>query len=303
MKRISFIPSCDRRTLWCLLIAFVAVAAIVVEGLTGSNANNDTSEMPAKVMSKEQPYAVETKPVKLQPFDPNTADSTLLLSLGLQPWQVRSIYKYRAAGGAYTCPDDFARLYGLTRKKFLELRPYIRIGKDYRPARELIEGKRHNYDVRTHNISTNDHIGTSEPIYNKVQKLKVGETLNLNTADTTALKTVPGIGPYFAQKIVFYRNLLGGYVSTDQLLELIDRFPEQALPYLSITNRSAITRININAATEKQLSRHPYITYKMAKEITSYRRLRGRITDLSDLMLLPSFTKQTTERLRDYIEY
>ena len=48
-------------------------------------------------------------------FDPNTADSTQLLRLGLQPWQVRNIYRYRARGGIYRTREDFARLYGLTR--------------------------------------------------------------------------------------------------------------------------------------------------------------------------------------------
>ena len=43
------------------------------------------------------------------PFDPNTADSTQLLRLGLQPWQVRNIYKYRAAGGIYRTKEDRSR--------------------------------------------------------------------------------------------------------------------------------------------------------------------------------------------------
>lgn len=50
------------------------------------------------------------QPVKAKPatffFDPNTADSTALLRLGLSPWQVRNIYKYRARGGRYHRPDN-----------------------------------------------------------------------------------------------------------------------------------------------------------------------------------------------------
>ena len=64
-------------------------------------------------------------------FDPNTADSTQLLRLGLKPWQVRSIYRYRAKGGVFSEPADFARVYGLTLKQYRELEPYIRIGRDY----------------------------------------------------------------------------------------------------------------------------------------------------------------------------
>ena len=75
------------------------------------------------------------------PFDPNTADSTTLLRLGLQPWQVANIYRYRSHGGIYRRPEDFARLYGLTQKQYRELEPYIRISADYRPAVELVKDR------------------------------------------------------------------------------------------------------------------------------------------------------------------
>lgn len=74
-------------------------------------------------------------------FDPNTADSTQLLRLGLQPWQVRNIYRYRAKGGVYRKKEDFARLYGLTVKDYRRLEPYIRISEDYLPASTLVGGK------------------------------------------------------------------------------------------------------------------------------------------------------------------
>jgi hypothetical protein len=74
---------------------------------------------------------VPTRHTEEFPFDPNTADSTQLLRLGLQPWQVRSIYRYRARGGVFRSKRDFAQLYGLTKKDYLRLEPYIRISDDY----------------------------------------------------------------------------------------------------------------------------------------------------------------------------
>lgn len=65
----------------------------------------------------------------------------------------------------------------------------------------------------------------SEAAYDSVRapyqkKIKAGEHIVLNTADTTALKTVPGIGSYYARKIIAYGQRLGGYVSVDQLDEI-----------------------------------------------------------------------------------
>ena len=114
---------------------------------------------------------------------------------------------------------------------------------------------------------------------------------------------MPGIGPYFARRITRYRDRLGGFVSKSQLLE-IDDFPESALDYLTIdTSSGAIKRININKATSEQMRQHPYITYLMARQIADYRRLKGHISDLSDLRLLPTFPPEVIERLRPYVTY
>ena len=118
----------------------------------------------------------ENRQVERFAFDPNTADSTELLRLGLHYWQVRNIYKYRAAGGVYRRPADFARLYGLTRKQYRELEPYIHISSDYAPAAGLFAEERHERRDTTHRYPT---------------KLKVGEQLDLNLSDTTALQRVP----------------------------------------------------------------------------------------------------------------
>jgi DNA uptake protein ComE-like DNA-binding protein len=50
--------------------------------------------------------------------------------------------------------------------------------------------------------------------------------IDLNTADTTALLQVKGIGPASARRIVRYRSLIGGYSSTDQLLKVWGITPE-----------------------------------------------------------------------------
>lgn len=284
----------------------------------------------------EKFYAVESKrEVHLVPFDPNTADSTVLLQLGLAPWQVRSIYRYRAEGGVYTCPEDFARLYGLTVKKFRELRPYIRISPDYRPAGDVYGRRPENNSYRQCNDASGNAKGQmayndakGEGLYGErngshyraltdsdsvaarilsqqqVKKLKDGETIALNTADTLTLRRVPGIGPFFARKIFRYREKLGGFVSVEQLKEIED-FPLSALPYFTISSvgGKGIRKININKASFEELRNHPYISYLMARQIRDYRKLRGRITDLSDFRLLSTFPEKTIEKLRPYVEY
>ena len=132
-------------------------------------------------------------------------------------------------------------------------------------------------------------------------KIKAGEHVVLNTADTTALKTIPGIGTYFAKKIVQYGERLGGYVSVDQLDE-IENFPLDAKDYLTIENASP-RKLNVNALSLNELRRHPYLNFYQAKAITDYRRLHGPLKSLQDLRLLKDFPPEAIQRLEPYVEY
>lgn len=232
-----------------------------------------------------QYYATESQQVERFPFDPNTADSTQLLRLGLQPWQVRNIYKYRAKGGIYRQKEDFARLYGLTVKQYRELEPYIRISNDYLPASTLV-GKRQQPERDT----------LRYPV-----KIQADEHVILNTADTTQLKKVPGIGSYYASEIIRHGQRLGGYVNVDQLDEIED-FPQASKQYFVIANAHP-KRLNINRLTLQQLRRHPYINFYQAKAITDYRRLHGDIKSLNELRLSKDFSDEVIHRLEPYIEY
>ena len=132
-------------------------------------------------------------------------------------------------------------------------------------------------------------------------KLKVGEHIVLNTADTTQLKTVPGIGSYFARKIVQYGQRLGGYVSVDQLDE-IENFPLDAKDYLVVENARP-HKLNVNTLSLNDLKRHPYINFYQARTITDYRRLHGPLKNLNDLRLSKDFPQEAIDRLVPYVEY
>ena len=67
---------------------------------------------------------VEVKP---RPFNPNTADSLELLSVGLTPRVARNILRYREAGGRFRKPEDLARIYGLHDTLYAQVEPYITI--------------------------------------------------------------------------------------------------------------------------------------------------------------------------------
>jgi DNA uptake protein ComE-like DNA-binding protein len=272
----------------------VAVVAVALMHLTGNQFEDVATEQLDSVFAdsarKARPasyvgvgVATAVKAERFN-FDPNTADSTQLLRLGLQPWQVRSIYKYRAAGGVFRTKEDFARLYGLTVKQYRELEPYIHISSDYLPAATLVARQSPAADTlpRRH-------------------KIAMGEHVVLNTADSATLRTVPGIGDYFSAEILRYGQRLGGYVSVDQLDEIAD-FPSEAKQFF-IIQAPAPRLLNLNQLSLNELKRHPYINYYQARAIVDYRRQHGLLHSLSDLSLLPDFPSDAIERLQPYVTF
>ena len=293
MREFFYLQKSDRKVILALLtVIVIALGVILFTGSpsNASSANSASNSGSASNASHTINSPLPTRLVERFPFDPNTADSTQLRRLGLQPWQIRNVYKFRASGGIYRKPLDFARLYGLTVKEYRELEPYIRISSDYLPAATL---------VKEGTTATAKHDTTIVRRYPQ----KIDETAHviLNTADTTELMTVPGIGPYFARKIVQYGQRLGGYVSVDQLDE-IENFPTEAKRFLVVEGATP-QKLNVNKLTLNELKRHPYINFYQAKDITDYRRLHGPLRSLNDLRLSRDFPPEVIARLLPYVEF
>lgn len=305
LKDKFYIPPNDRK--YAAIGGMLVVVCVLVFRLSGidgqmpesKGSENEKHEMPYEKYNNGESvsYSKGNKEIELFDFDPNTADSTELLKLGLQPWMVRNIYKYRSAGGVYRKPTDFARLYGLTKKQYEMLAPYIHISDDYRPASDVYGNSGELYEVSDRHTDKPLSRDTLKYPY----KLKSGEHIALNGSDTTQLKKIPGIGSSYANAICRYRERLGGFYSSNQLLE-IDGIPESVVHYVAV-DRSVIRKLNLNKLSYRQLRQHPYINFYQAKDIVDYRRLHGTLKSMSELKLLDSFTKEDIERLKYYVEF
>ena len=196
--------------------------------------------------------------------------------------------------------EDFARVYGLTKKQYETLAPYIRISDDYRPASDFYAPSPSSAaSHRTGGAEGKAYMARDTMLY--PIKLRPGEHIDINTADTTQLKKIPGIGSAYARAVVRRREKIGGFYSKDQLAE-IDGFPQEAMPYVKVS-AGKVRKLNLNRLTYAQLRQHPYLNYYQARDIVDYRRLRGPLKSLADLRLLKSFTPADMERLKPYVEF
>ena len=172
-----------------------------------------------RIREKAAPRRVETFR-----FNPNTVSLEDLMRLGFSEKQAQSILNYRAKGGRFRRPADFAKSYVVADSVFDRLAPWIDIPR-----------------------------------------------IDINQADSAAFETLPGIGPYFASKMVSYRKALGGYSHPEQLLEIyhFDREKYDGLKDLITCSKPA--PYPLWTLSERDLSRHPYISRDEAHSIVLYR--------------------------------
>lgn len=137
------------------------------------------------------------------------------------------------------------------------------------------------------------------------QKYPKGTIIELNSADTTILKKIPGIGSAFSNRIVKYRNLLGGFYSVNQLSEVygIDEDKYNALKEWFCVNPQLIRKKSVNRLPVDSLARHPYINYKQAKVIKQLCRQKGKLTEWSNLELLEEFAEEDRIRIGTYLSF
>lgn len=112
----------------------------------------------------------------------------------------------------------------------------------------------------------------SEEAYKRLEGYIDIPLLDLNIADSAAFDALPGIGGWYATKIIEYRNRLGGYSFKEQLLEIY-RFDQQK--YDGLKDLITIGTPHTYPLWElpaDSLCRHPYIqSYETARAIVMFR--------------------------------
>ena len=300
-KDFFYFSLSERRAIYVLLVLIaVLVIAIIWTPTSEAQSVYDVAEADSlvlKLKQKEERKSFSkneriqgTVPATLAPFEPNLADSIELLRLGLPSYVVNNVIKYRQKGGRFSTPESFARIYGLTEEKFKELKPYIYISKDFikKPEQRKFLQER---PKREHKMG-------SLP---KPFKYPEGTLVDVNAADTTELKKIPGIGNGIARRIVAYRNRLGGFYSLEQLNE-VEFVSADLFKWFKLESDS-IRKLPINRVGLDKLRAHPYINFYQAKVIVEYRRKRGEIKSLSQLSLYEEFTEKDLKRLSAYVSF
>jgi len=133
----------------------------------------------------------------------------------------------------------------------------------------------------------------------------IEEPVELNTADSAALRSVSGIGPKTVGAILTYRERLGGFLRAEQLAEVpgvTERNYEKILKQI-YCDSCKIRKIDINFASPKVLGRHPYIAPQVLRKLLKARQLKGGWSTAEELIEENIMTRKEAARLVPYLQF
>ncbi|HSO86026.1 MAG TPA: helix-hairpin-helix domain-containing protein [Draconibacterium sp.] len=203
-------------------------------------------------------------------FDPNNADFNQLTQFGFNRFQANNLIEFRKKAGVFRTPADLLKIYGIDTSFYETIAAHIQI----------------------------ENVKESQII-----KIKPALHVELNSADSTDLIKLNGIGSAFANRIIKYRDLLGGFYSTAQLLEVYN-FSEETFRNIE-NNVSAdtllIRKIRVNFAEYPELLRHPYFNRKQVEAVLNYRNKNGSFHDIIQLKSTGLVDSETFYRICPYL--
>jgi len=205
-------------------------------------------------------------------FDPNTLDEAGFKKLGLREKLVSTILHYREKGGKFYNNESLKRIYGLHDDEYQQLEPYIHIA----------NAQRNTYQ----------------------QKLREVLSIELNTADTTQLIKLPGIGSKLSMSIIRLREQLGGFENVQQVNEVYGLSAEtfEHIKGSLHVNKSLIKTLNLNAATLYELNAHPYLHGEIARALVDYRKTHNyKIVNLNQIKEIALINDEIFRKIVPYL--
>lgn len=250
-----------------------------------SNSYEQEKKGPPKFFPKKQSKVNQFKETELFTFDPNTVAETDLLKLGFSEKVTRTFLSFRNKGAVFRKKEDLKKVYGISEFDFSILESFISI------------------EDSSLNFSENKFEKSSNSISSKSSEFE-NIKIDINKATEDEWQKLRGIGPYYANKIVNFRNKLGGFSSIEQIgstYGLRDSAFQKIKPFLEAS--PVFQKIKINLASWQELKDHPYIKGKQASIIEKYRKNHGAFADFSAFKKVVAFTEEEFERLSPYLDF
>jgi DNA uptake protein ComE-like DNA-binding protein len=222
-------------------------------------------------LKQNQPKSAYT----IYPFNPNFITDFKGYKLGMTVEQIDRLLAFRKQGKFANSAKEFQQVTGVSDSLLNEISPYFKFP-DWVTEKKA-KGKSNWVDYSKTNTA-----GVKQKVV----------VLDINLASKEDLMKVYGIGDAISDRILKQKELLGGFVSMEQMEDVWGLSPEvieKLNQQFAIQTNPNPKRIKINEASIKELGQFPYFRYPISKSIVTYRSMNGdlEIEDLTKIKGLP----------------
>jgi competence protein ComEA len=239
--------------------------------------------------ARRSTFAAKKPTVALKPFNPNKLTEQEWIAFGVKPWLAKRILNYRSKVGDFKSKAEVKKIYGFPEEVYAHLAPFIMLPETAENDKGFTGKSNRNYESRNFEASR------------KSFKL---QPFDINLADTAELKRIRGIGSKLSQRILTYRDRLGGFTSEEQLNEVFALQPEildSLRKYTYVENDFNPKKINLNTVTLEELKTHPYLKFNQSRAIIAYREQHGPYQKIEDIKKIKLMDEATFAKLRPYL--
>ena len=224
--------------------------------------------------SVKESQLIKKGPV-LRAFNPNFINDYKGYQLGLSTDELDRLYAFRDKDKYVNTAEEFQEVTGVSDSLLLQIRPYFKFPQfANKPATPKLV------------LTTNEVL------------------TDLNTATVESLQRISGIGPVLSKRIIAFRNSLGGFLVTEQLLDVYGLKPEvakKAMKEFKVLSIPEIKKIPLNTATIEELAGLVYINYHLARKIVHHRSRIGGFDSIAQLTKIEDFPADRINRIKLYL--
>lgn len=217
------------------------------------------------------------------PFNPNFITDFKGHKLGMSVVEIDRLLAFRKTNKYVNSPEDFQKVTKISDSLLNAIAPYFKFP-DWVTNKKEFKSKYKSFEK-------------------KKEKIII---LDINQATKEDLIKVYGIGPALSERILKFKELLGGFVSMEQLNDVWGLSPEvieNLNKNFAVLVVPKVKKVDINNATIKELMLFPYFKYALSESIVTYRSMNGDFKNNADLIKINGFPSEKLNIIGLYLYF
>lgn len=225
---------------------------------------------------------------KVYPFNPNFITDFKGYKLGMSVAEIDRLLSYRETGKFVNSAEEFQSVTKVSDELLEKIAPYFKFP-------DWVKNRKEGYLA----YSKSEY----KPYEKVIKKIVVQD---INSATKEDFMKIFGIGDAISERIIKQREILGGFITMEQLQDVWGLSPEvlyELNKNFKVITIPTISKIEINNASTKELMKLPYFKYALAREIITYRSMNGAIKSVEDLTKIKGIPVEKVKIIALYLDF